>query len=99
MPRTTPVASAAAELLARRHAREDLIGFTTYTFPGFEVARHHSVIASKLEAIKRGEIDTVPVGKRFVVKANRKFERWQRSERHIKAGQAWRAKERTKTDN
>ena len=52
-----------------------------------------------IKAIKRGEIDTVPVGKRFVVKANRKFERWQRSERHIKAGQAWRAKERTKTDN
>ena len=51
-----------------------------------------------IKAIKRGEIDTVPVGKRFVVKANRKFERWQRSERHIKSGQARWAKERTKTD-
>ena len=51
-----------------------------------------------IKAIKRGEIGTVPVGKRFVVKANRKFERWQRSERHIKAGQARWAKERTKTD-
>ena len=28
-----------------------------------------------IKAIKRGEIDTVPVGKRFVVKANKKFER------------------------
>ena len=41
-----------------------------------------------IQAIKRGEIDTVPVGKRFAVKANRKFDKWERSERHIKAGQA-----------
>jgi len=61
MSRTTPVAAAATELLARRHAREDLIGFTTYTFPGFEVARHHSVIASKLEAVERGEIDRLMI--------------------------------------
>jgi hypothetical protein len=57
MSRTTPVAAAATELLTRRHAREDLIGFTRFTFPGFEVARHHSVIASKLQAVERGEID------------------------------------------
>ena len=61
MSRTTTVAAAATELLARRHAREDLIGFTTYTFPGFEVARHHSVIASKLEAVERGEIDRLMI--------------------------------------
>ena len=61
MSRTTPVAAAATELLARRHAREDLIDFTTYTFPGFEVARHHSVIASKLEAVERGEIDRLMI--------------------------------------
>ena len=46
-------------------------------------------------AIKRDEIDTVSVGKRFVVKANKKFERWQRSERHVKAGQArWAKKQK-----
>ena len=61
MSRTTPVAAAATELLTRRHAREDLIGFTTYIFPGFEVARHHSVIASKLEAVERGEIDRLMI--------------------------------------
>jgi hypothetical protein len=48
-----------------------------------------------IKAIKRDEIDTVSVGKRFVVKANRKFERWQRSERHVKAGQArWAKKQK-----
>ena len=41
-----------------------------------------------IRAIKRGEIDTVPVGKRFVVKGNRKFERWELSQRHKKAGEA-----------
>jgi len=41
-----------------------------------------------IRAIKRGEIDTVPVGKRFVIKANRKFEQWHVSERHKKAGLA-----------
>jgi len=40
-----------------------------------------------IKAIKRGEIDTIPVGKRFVVKANKKFELWQVSERHRKAVQ------------
>ncbi|MDP6102568.1 MAG: hypothetical protein QF579_04620 [Dehalococcoidia bacterium] len=45
-----------------------------------------------IRAIKRGEIDTVPVGKRFVVKANKRFEEWQLSERHQKAGKTrWRA--------
>ena len=41
-----------------------------------------------IRAIKRGEIDTVPVGKRYVVKANKRFEGWQLSERHQKAGNA-----------
>ena len=44
-----------------------------------------------IRAIKRGEIDTVRVGKRFAVKANEGFERWQLSERHRKASRArWR---------
>jgi len=41
-----------------------------------------------IRAIKRGEIDTMPVGKRYVVSANKKFELWQLSERHRKAGKA-----------
>ena len=46
-----------------------------------------------IRAIKRGEIDTVPVGKRFVVKANRRFQEWALSERHQKAGNArWRTR-------
>ena len=48
-----------------------------------------------IQAIKRGEIDTVPVGKRFVVKANKKFEQWQRSERHVQAAKTrWAKKEK-----
>ena len=46
-----------------------------------------------IRAIKRGEIDTVPVGKRFVVKGNKKFQEWKLSEKHQKAGKArWRKK-------
>jgi hypothetical protein len=46
-----------------------------------------------IRAIKRGEIDTLPVGKRFVVKANKGFKEWQLSERHQQAGNArWRKK-------
>ena len=44
-----------------------------------------------IRAIRRGEIDTVPVGKRFVVKGNKRFQQWKLSERHQKAGNArWR---------
>lgn len=57
----TPVAEAAAELLTRRHAREDLIDFTAYTFPSFEVAGHHRLIAEKLVAVERGEIDRLMI--------------------------------------
>ena len=46
-----------------------------------------------IRAIKRGEIDTLPVGKRFVVKANKRFKEWELSERHQKAGNArWRTR-------
>jgi predicted phage terminase large subunit-like protein len=40
---------AAQELLDRRHARSNLLGFTHYTYPQFEQARHHEVIAAALE--------------------------------------------------
>ena len=49
-----------------------------------------------IKAIQRDEIDTVSVGKRYVIKANRKFVQWERSERHVKAGQARWAKEKGK---
>lgn len=34
-----------------------LLEFTTATMPGFRVARHHEMIAAKLEAVERGEIN------------------------------------------
>lgn len=49
-------ALAARELLRRRRARESLIEFTRYTKPDFEDGPHHREIASKLEAVERGEI-------------------------------------------
>ena len=48
-----------------------------------------------LRAVKRGEIDAVKVGGTNLIKANRKFEKWQRSERHVKAAQTrWAKKEK-----
>lgn len=47
---------AAAELLARRKARNGLLAFTSYTNPSYEAAPHHELIARKLEAVLRGEI-------------------------------------------
>lgn len=46
---------AARELLARRKARASLIGFTRYTFPGFQDGAHHRQIAEALERVERGE--------------------------------------------
>jgi hypothetical protein len=48
--------AAAAELLARRRARESLMAFTQYTNPEYQAAQHHRRIADKLEAVERGEI-------------------------------------------
>jgi len=47
---------AAIELIARQKARESLIEFTRYTNPAYLAAAHHYLIASKLEAVERGEI-------------------------------------------
>jgi predicted phage terminase large subunit-like protein len=52
---------AAAELLARKRSRRDLIEFTRYTFPQYEAAEHHRLIAEKLEAVERGEIDRLMI--------------------------------------
>lgn len=48
--------TAALELLARRKARASLLEFTKYTNSSYESAPHHELIASKLEAVMRGEI-------------------------------------------
>mgnify|MGYP003543156319 FL=1 len=49
-------AAAAKELLARREARNSLVGFTRYTMPKFEAGAHHKLIASALERVERGEV-------------------------------------------
>lgn len=38
-----------------------LIPFTEYTFPQYEAAEHHKLIAEKLEAIERGEIQRLMI--------------------------------------
>lgn len=42
-------------------ARESLLGFTEYTNPAYQRARHHELIAAKLEAVERGEIDRLMI--------------------------------------
>jgi predicted phage terminase large subunit-like protein len=42
-------------------ARASLIKFTEYTFPQYRAAEHHRLIAEKLEAVERGEIDRLMV--------------------------------------
>ncbi|PPD07142.1 MAG: hypothetical protein CTY28_10190 [Hyphomicrobium sp.] len=54
-------AQAAEELLRRRVARRSLIDFTQYTLPSYQPAIHHKLIAEKLEAIERGEIDRLMI--------------------------------------
>jgi predicted phage terminase large subunit-like protein len=54
-------AQAAQELLDRRKARRSLIDFAQYTFPQYAPAEHHRLIAEKLEAIERGEIQRLMI--------------------------------------
>lgn len=71
---------AAAELLARRHARKGLLSFTEYTNPAYKAAPHHKLIAEKLEAVARGEIKRLMIcmpprhGKSEL--ASRRFPAW-----------------------
>lgn len=53
----------ASQLLARRRARESLIGFTEYTYPRYRTAPHHRLIAKQLERVARKDPIT---GKREV---------------------------------
>lgn len=71
---------AAAELLARRRAREGLLAFTSYTNTAYQAAPHHTMIAEKLEAVARGEIKRLMIcmpprhGKSEL--ASRRFPAW-----------------------
>lgn len=44
-----------------RAARQSLLGFTEYTLPQYRRAAHHELIAEKLEAVERGEIDRLMI--------------------------------------
>lgn len=50
----------AREIQAEK-ARRGLIGFTRYTNPEYEPASHHRLIAEKLEAVERDEIDRLMI--------------------------------------
>ncbi len=50
-------AEAAQTVLARRRARESLIGFTTYTYPAYVETALHAKIAHALERVERGQCD------------------------------------------
>jgi predicted phage terminase large subunit-like protein len=47
--------------LKARKARESLLGFTEYTNPAYVGAAHHMLIAERLEAVERGEIDRLMI--------------------------------------
>lgn len=73
-------AAAARELLARRAGRADLLNFARYTMPTYDEAPHHRLIADRLEAVERGEIDRLAIfmpprhGKSEL--ASRRFPAW-----------------------
>lgn len=58
--RVTP-AAAAREILARREARNSLLGFTQYTLPRYEASAHHRLIASKLDDVAEGKIPRLAI--------------------------------------
>jgi predicted phage terminase large subunit-like protein len=64
----------------RRRARKSLIEFTKYTLPQYLEARHHTLIAERLEAVERGDIDRLMInmpprhGKSEL--ASRRFPAW-----------------------
>ena len=71
---------AAAELLARRRAREGLLAFAGYTNPAYAAAPHHVLIAEKLEGVASGAIKRLMIcmpprhGKSEL--ASRRFPAW-----------------------
>lgn len=47
--------------LKLREARQSLLAFTEYTKPNYQRAAHHKLIAEKLEAVQRGDIDRLMI--------------------------------------
>lgn len=66
--------------MRRRHARRSLINFTEFTLPNYRPAAHHTLIAEKLEALERGDIDrlmiTMPPRHGKSELASRRFPAW-----------------------
>lgn len=66
--------------MQRRNARKNLISFTEFTLPTYAAAAHHQLIAEKLEAVERGDIDRLMInmpprhGKSEL--ASRRFPAW-----------------------
>lgn len=52
---------AAKEIIRRLEAKASLIRFTEFTLPTYQTAAHHALIAEKLEAIERGDIDRLMI--------------------------------------
>ncbi len=47
--------------LTARQSRKSLLSFTEFTNPLYKRARHHELIAQKLEAVERGDIDRLMI--------------------------------------
>lgn len=47
--------------LEARQSRESLLKFAQHTNPRYEIAAHHKLIADKLEAVERGDIDRLMI--------------------------------------
>jgi predicted phage terminase large subunit-like protein len=71
---------AARELIRRQDATADLISFTEYTYPKYQTAPLHRIIATQLERVERGEVDRLALlvpprhGKSEL--ASRRFPAW-----------------------
>jgi hypothetical protein len=50
-----------SELTAEDYAHSRLIAYAAYQWPGYRDAEHHRLIARKLEAVERGEIDRLMI--------------------------------------
>ena len=75
-----PAQKAAEILLQREAAYDNLLDFTTFTFPKFIVADHHKLICEKLQAVELGECNRLMIfmpprhGKSEL--ASRRFPAW-----------------------
>ena len=71
---------AAQLIIKRREAANRLLPFTKATFPDFEQARHHELIADALERVERGEcrrlMITMPPRHTKSELASRRFPAW-----------------------